>query len=284
MAELPLVSVVVPTYNRAKLLAEAIDSVLAQSYPRIDLVVVDDGSTDESKRVVLQRFEPDKRGRYIRIDHSGFPGKVRNYGVASSRGQYIAFLDSDDLWAPDKIERQLEYQIDSGYRITHTREKWIRNGKTISQSGQRHRRIGDLYIDSLIKCVVGPSTVMMERTLFKETGGFRPDLEIAEDYEYWLRIAARHEFGYLDLPLTTKRAGHGDQLTEKYGHIEYFRIEALRRLVESEDFARLDREKVVAAKGELIRKCEIYSAGARKRGRLDEARVYERLGRARATE
>ena len=144
--------------------------------------------------------------------------------------------------------------------------------------------MGDLYHDSLIKCVVGPSTVMMERTLFKETGGFRPDLEIAEDYEYWLRIAARHEFGYLDLPLTTKRAGHGDQLTEKYGHIEYFRIEALRRLVESEDFARLDREKVVAAKGELIRKCEIYSAGARKRGRLDEARVYERLGRARATE
>ena len=129
-----------------------------------------------------------------------------------------------------------------------------------------------VFEDSLRKCIMGPSTVVMERALFEETDGFREDLQIAEDYEYWLRITARHEVGYIDEPLTIKRAGHGDQLSEMHGHIEYFRIQALRDLVEAGAFP-VDLMQLAAA--ELARKCGIYAAGARKRGKHGEAGRYE---------
>jgi hypothetical protein len=128
-----------------------------------------------------------------------------------------------------------------------------------------------IFDDALKKCIVGPSTVLMEASLFREAGGFREDLEIAEDYELWLRITSRYPVAYLDDPLTVKRAGHGDQLSERYGSIEYFRIQGLKGLIES---GRLTGEQAIE---ELIRKCRIYAAGCRKRGRYEEASSYEVL-------
>ena len=271
------VSVVIPTYNRFTLLCEAVRSVLGQTSRGFEVIIVDDGSRDGTPGGVARAF-PDSRVRCISLDHTGMPGLVRNRVAALSRGKYLAFLDSDDLWLPDKLEKQLHwFRENPGIRICHTRERWVRNGREISQASRKYRRQGMIFEDALTKCIIGPSTVMMERSLFEETGGFRENLEIAEDYEYWLRITPIHNIGYIDQPLTVKQAGHGDQLSEKYGHIEFFRIKGLKDLVDRDWFSRVDAAAVRSARLELSRKSRIYAAGARKRGKTEEAEEYETL-------
>ena len=269
----PLVSVVIPTYNRAQLVREAVASVLAQNYQPLEPIVVDDGS-DDATGDALARFP---KVRVLRQAHTGMPGQVRNAGARLARGEYLAFLDSDDLWLPRKLAQQVAAATAAGDAISHTRERWVRGRRVISQRTQRHRRSGDLFADSLRKCVIGPSTVLLRRTVFEQAGGFREDLEIAEDYELWLRLTARHQVGYVDQELVIKRAGHSDQLSERYGQIEIFRLWALHDLVAGGHFAAAARH--AAAGAELARKAQIYAAGCRKRGRLDEARRYQALAR-----
>jgi glycosyltransferase involved in cell wall biosynthesis len=244
----------------------------------VELVVVDDASTDGTKEYCsnLLRRDPDAF-RYLRIAHTGMPGKVRNAGAAGAIGDYLAFLDSDDLWKPEKLARQIAFfQEHPDIRVCHTRETWQRGEKIISQAGQKHRRSGRIFADALKKCIIGPSTVMLRRELFERFGGFREDLEIAEDYELWLRITARYPVGYIDEPLVTKRAGHPDQLSEKYGQIEVFRIKALLLNVESGTFRGKQHEFAVR---ELARKCRIYARGCEKRGKLGEADRYRNIAR-----
>lgn len=278
----PIVSVIIPTFNRVHLLKRAIDSVLAQSFKDFELLIVDDGSTDDTEAMVATIEDP--RVRFIKLTHSGFPGKVRNAGVVQSTGALLAFLDSDDCWRPQKLSRQVPlHAVTEGRegelsraRISHTRELWLRSGKEISQHSQKHRREGNIFEDALIKCIIGPSTVILGRALFQKFGGFREDLEIAEDYEIWLRITYTEPVAYIDEPLTKKYAGHGDQLSEKYGLIEPFRIRGLKDLVDRGYF---QGEPLKLAKAELSRKCRIYAGGCRKRGKSDEARKYEEEAR-----
>lgn len=278
----PLVSVVIPTYNRAHLVREAAASVLAQSYRPLELIVVDDGSTDaavtEAAAAALARRA---EVRVLRQAHTGMPGQARNAGARLARGEYLAFLDSDDLWLPQKLALQVAAARAAGDQISHTRERWVRRGRVISQRSQRHRRSGDLFADSLRKCVIGPSTVLLQRALFEAAGGFREDLEIAEDYELWLRLTARCRVGYVAQELAIKRAGHAGQLSERYGQIEIFRLRALHDLVAAGYFADggggAQAAHHAAACAELVRKARIYAAGCRKRGRLGEAQRYEAL-------
>lgn len=282
------ISVVIPTYNRVRLLAEAVESVVSQTVARaeIELVIVDDGSTDATPLYLadLQRrpTSSNMRLRVVASDHCGIPGKARNRGVAASRGSLVAFLDSDDLWRPGKLAAQIGLH-ESGNRLSHTSEIWLRSGREISQATQTHLREGWVFKDALQKCTIGPSTAMISRELFDEFGGFCEELEIAEDYELWLRLTCRVQVAYLDEPYTVKRAGHGDQLSEKHGQIEIFRIRALRGLLDRDEFAgveipapgppgaaaRLSADSL--ARAELARKLRIYAAGCRKRGRNDEA-------------
>ena len=299
MESQPLVSVIIPTYNRAALLREAVDSVLAQSYAPLELIVVDDGSTDATAASLRS-----VRGlRLVRQDHTGMPGQARNAGACVARGKYLAFLDSDDLWLPHKLAVQVAAAQAAGDAVNHTRERWLRAGRIVSQRGQRHRRSGDLFADSLRKCIIGPSTVLLRREVFERAGGFREDLQIAEDYELWLRLTARHPVGYVGRESVIKRAGHGDQLSERYGHIELFRLRALRDLLEHNGRQRYESAPAhgraagsirpnawlegaaacftppqrAAGAAELARKARIYAAGCRKRGRDTEAAHYETL-------
>ena len=294
----PSVSVIIPVYNRSSLLREAVSSVVRQSYRDFELIIADDCSSEDLHSVV-----PGIQGteglplKFIRLDaHSGMPGFVRNRGAEKAEGDYIAFLDSDDIWMPDKLEKQVSFlagcaglpgfddaagsqeiqgrENRAGCAICHTREKWVRSGKTVSQSSQKHKREGCIFSDSLWKCIIGPSTVMMSKSLFDRYGGFREDLEVAEDYELWLRVTAENHVTYLDEPLTIKRAGEWEQLSEKYGQIEIFRIKALKGLIDSGFFR---EEQRIAASKVLRQKCLIYAAGCRKRGREEEAGFYENL-------
>ena len=270
MIRKPLISVIVPFFNRIVLLREAVESVLDQTFSFMELILVDDNSTYGSGE-----YAKNSGARYIRTDHTGRPGKVRNIGARAARGEYLAFLDSDDLWKAEKLAKQVAFfKQNPDIRICHTREYWLRRGREISQSKHRHTREGYIFQDSLKKCIIGPSTVMLERSLFEEAGGFREDLEIAEDYELWLRLTANYPVGYIDEPLVIKRAGHADQLSEKYGQIEIFRIKALQLNLDTGTFA---RERKDLACRELVRKCRIYSQGCKKRGRLEEAGRYQQL-------
>ncbi len=279
------ISVVIPVFNRPHLVRQALASVLSQTYRAFEIVVVDDGSTDDTPET-LARFAGGARGaavpppvRIVRIPHCGKPGAVRNRGAEEAEGRLLAFLDSDDRWLPTKLESQVGLHADGFCRISHTRERWVRRGREVSQNAQRHRRAGDLFADSLRKCIIGPSTVMLERSLFEELGGFREDLEIAEDYELWLRATHRAAVAYLDEALTIKQAGEWSQISERYGQIEVFRIEGLKGLVDAGYFADVPEHRA-AAEAELARKCRIYAAGCRKRGRPEEARKYEARARS----
>ncbi|MEW5816504.1 MAG: glycosyltransferase family A protein [Spirochaetota bacterium] len=271
-----LISVIIPVYNRPSLLKEAVTSVFAQTFRDTEVIIVDDGSNDDTLKAARRLSESAPVPTWIvTISHTGRPGTVRNRGAVSAAGKYLAFLDSDDLWLPEKLEVHLDFmRAHPGLRISHTREVWIRNGKEISQSQQKHRREGFIFQDALKKCIIGPSTVMLEKTLFNEAGGFNEKLEIAEDYELWLKITANYPVGYIDQPLTVKRAGHGDQLSEKYGQIEYFRIQALSDLLDSYS---LTAENYAMAVHELVRKLRIYITGLKKRGKVDETARYEAL-------
>lgn len=268
-----LVSVIIPTYDRINLLQEAIASVHAQLYRPVELIVVDDGSTDGT----VQRLRRQDGVSLLCIDHTGCPGAVRNAGIAAAAGDYLAFLDSDDLWMPDKLAMQMEaLAADTDTPIIHCRERWLRNGRKVSQAGQHHQRSGRLFADAVRKCIIGPSTVLLRRAVLDNAGGFRDDLQIAEDYELWLRVTARYPVAYCDRELVIKRAGHGNQLSERYGHIERFRVEALAPLVEADHWQEPERS---IARRELARKCVIHAAGARKRGHDVEAARYESLAR-----
>ncbi len=270
----PLISVIIPVYNRFEMAKEAVSSVIGQSYRNIEVIVVDDGSIDMTP-VIEAYFRDDQRVKYIRINHSGMPGFVRNKGVEISSGKYLAFLDSDDLWMENKLEKQIKtLNSNSKYKVVHSREAWIRNGKTVSQAGFNHKRFGNIFSDALAKCIIGPSTVLLEKNLYLSLGGFRNDLEIAEDYELWLRLTNSNDVAYIDEALITKRAGHIGQLSEKYGQIEIFRIRGLKELVEQHYF-KLENQKL--AELELSKKCRIYAAGCRKRNKVDEAKLHEAI-------
>jgi len=275
----PLVTVIIPVYNRKALLQEAAASVLAQTLTDFELIIADDGSTDGSLKTALRLADSDKRIRVLNLEHSGFPGAVRNRAAEKAESEYLAFLDSDDLWMPEKLEKQLAVLVaHPDVPLVHTREVWQRGAKIISQKSQKHQREGDLFSDALGKCIIGPSTTVMSRKVFDDLGGFREDMEIAEDYEFWIRYCSRYKTGYIDEPLITKRAAHGKpQLSEKYGQIEVFRIDGLKKLVEQKYFKKHSQEKQSLAEKELKKKCEIYAQGCEKRGRNQEAAQYRSL-------
>lgn len=302
---MPEISVIIPVYNRPELLQEAAGSVLLQTFKDYELIIADDGSDDETAETaerIAASGAARGRCRVLHLPHSGFPGAVRNRGAEAAAGRYLAFQDSDDKWMPAKLEKQhaLMTGAKSGGGVTdteeppgisHTRELWLRGEKTVSQKGQKHRRQGDIFEDALKKCIIGPSTVMIERSLYFETGGFHERIEIAEDYEYWLRISSQHQVGYLDEALTVKRAGGWPQLSEKYGKIEWFRLCALAGLLEVKipgfptEKAYLDGYiwpgfsdyRTAAAARELALKCRLWADGSRKRGRNAEAEAFELL-------
>ena len=241
-------------------------------------MVVDDGSSDGTPEVLTRIAAGDPRVRIHTTDHTGFPGAARNAGVAVAGGRLLAFLDSDDRWLPGKLLAQVPlHEPDTDVLISHTRERWLRGDREVSQRTQRHRRRGDVFADSLNKCILGPSTVVLSSDLYRRSGGFRADVEVAEDYEYWLRLTCRHPVAYVDRPLTEKRAGPWDQLSERYGQIEGFRLAVLRDLVRKEYFrACAGDQRQRAAEATLARKLRVFAAGARKRHRRDEARALER--------
>lgn len=269
----PLVSVIIPTFNRAHLVVEAIDSVLQQRDASCEVIVVDDGSTDSTSQALAPYAE---RVRLERQPQRGVAA-ARNHGVRVARGRWLAFLDSDDLWLPGKLAAQSAFHARSkGIEISQTGEIWMRNGHRINRHAYHQQPEGDFFMPSLERCLVSPSAVMLSRTLFESAGGFDESLTVCEDYDLWLRIAQRSVIGFIAKPLIIKRAGHGDQLSERYWGMDRFRVAALSRLLLDD---RLDGDRRHAVVDVMTRKCAILAHGARRRQREEEAERYLALAR-----
>lgn len=258
-----MVSVVIPTYNRSAFLKEAVDSVLAQTAAADEVIVVDDGSTDETP-AVLKAFGPHVRS--LRQENAGVSA-ARNAGIRAARGEWLAFLDSDDLWRPRKLEAQLAYlSARPEMRICQVEEIWIRNGKRLNPRKYHRKPSGFCFPLLLDRCLVSPSAVMIHRDVLEEVGLFDETLPACEDYDLWLRIGCRWPIGLAEEPLVVKRGGHPDQLSATVPALDRYRIRALENLLRS---GRLDSEQQSLALDALTRKCAIYAEGCAKRGNRD---------------
>ena len=264
----PEVSVIIPVYNRASMLREAIASVLQQTDVSFELIVVDDGSTDsgcDGLEAWVNASTPASMTNFAllhRLKNRGV-AHARNRGVAMASAPLIAFLDSDDLWAPAKLARQLAFMHSTpDCMITQTEEIWIRDGRRVNPGVRHRKRSGDIFLDSLRTCLISPSAVMMRGDLFRQIGGFDERMTAAEDYDLWLRILRHHEVGLLDEPLVRRRAGHRGQLSADTPAIDRFRILALLKLLYAFD---LSPERRLATVEVLIEKCRIYGKGLHRR-------------------
>src|ERR1700691_1724517 len=259
------VSIIIPTYNRCAMLLEAIDSVLAQSSTAFELIVIDDGSTDGTAEHLARLGETI---RIERIEHRG-AAAARNRGVDLAHAPLIAFLDSDDLWAPAKLERQLAFMsANPDCAISQTNEIWIRDGRRVNPGVRHLKRGGDIFIDSIRTCLISMSATMMRTDLFRSLGGFDESMDAAEDYDLWLRILIDHEAGLLDQPLVTRRGGHRDQTSATTPALDRFRILALTKLLAHDGLSPARR---TAAVGGLAEKWRIFAGGLARRDRIEQA-------------
>jgi glycosyltransferase involved in cell wall biosynthesis len=256
-----VVSVVIPTWNRAELLSRALDSVLAQTRSPEEIIVVDDGSTDDTASRVRTGYP---EVRLIEQPNAGVSA-ARNAGIRAASGTWIAFLDSDDRWLPEKLALQLEaLRANPELLLCHSDEIWIRRGRRVNPM-KKHRKCGGrIFERALPLCVISPSSAIVHRSLFDIVGLFDESLPACEDYDLWLRITARYPVLYLAHPLIVKYGGHEDQLSRRHWGMDRFRIRAIEKILADRD---LPEDYRMAAEVERARKVKIFTDGARKRGR-----------------
>ena len=263
-----MVSVVITTHNRRVYLKQAVLSVLDQDYKEKEVIVVDDGSTDNSLEEI--------KGlpvRYVWKLNGGI-SSARNTGIRVSNGEYIAFLDVDDLWKKGKLSKQMELMEKQDVLISYTDEIWIRNGRRLNQKLRHKKYSGYIFEQCLPLCIISPSSALIKREVFEKIGLFDESLPVCEDYDMWLRISSKYPILFIEKPLIVKRGGHEDQLSKKYEAIDRFRIQSLVKILSSNI---LNEDNRVKAAAELKKKCQIYIRGAQKRGRMEEAEYYIKL-------
>ena len=266
------VSVIVPTYNRAQTLERALQSMLTQAEPAQDVIVVDDGSDDATAEILRTRFP---RIHCI-WQHNQGVSSARNRGIEATSGDWLAFLDSDDEWLPQKLSAQKRMlAANPQYKICHTDEIWIRNGTRVNAMKKHIKAGGFIFERCLPLCVISPSSVLIHRSVFDEVGLFNEDLPACEDYDLWLRICARFPVLYVDRRLIIKYGGHADQLSHRYPAMDRFRIIALENILQEN----LSPQYYRAALDMLIKKIDIYLQGTIKRDKQEEITKYRQKQR-----
>ena len=262
------VSVIIPTYNREKFISECVQSVLAQTLPAREIIIVDDGSTDatynilrdlgfnslSTKKTVLRYFFQQNRG----------VSSARNLGIKEARSEYIALLDSDDLWLKSKLDRQVSaFQNDTqSSRLCHTDEIWIRNGVRVNQHKKHKKHGGNVFQSCLKLCCISPSSAMMHRSVFEDFGFFDEDLPACEDYDFWLRYSAKEDVNFIDEPLIIKKGGHSGQLSGAHWGMDRFRIYSIEKILKEPDLKLVHKTEAIH---EVILKLEILINGSQKR-------------------
>ena len=255
------ISVVIPTYNRRKTIGRSIDSVLNQTLFPSEIIVVDDGSTDGTSDYIQSNFPSI---RLLQQTNKGV-SSARNMGIRSSNSDWVALLDSDDEWFPQKLEKQVMTLSQSpDIKFCHTEEIWIRNGVRVNQMKKHQKYGGHIFYKCLDMCRISPSSVLFHQSILDDVGYFDKDLKVCEDYDLWLRITAKFPVLYIDESLIKKYGGHEDQLSRVKDGIESHRIKVLEKLI-MQKFTSVQRNAMLKT---LIEKLTIFSIGAQKRGKI----------------
>lgn len=259
------IDVVIPTFNRAEFLKDAIESVLNQTYENLKLYIIDDGSEDQTEQVVQKYNDP--RIVYSKKSNSGV-SSARNKGVNISSNSWIAFLDSDDTWEPNKLELFVsQIEKEPNISIFYSDEKWIKDGAVIVKKQNQAKHDGEIFFNCLKSCFIGPSTVLIKRDVFLDVGLFDDRYVVCEDYELWLRISEKYKIRLIEKELTRKLGGHADQLSTKYHSMNYWRVKAL-----FEAYLRNSNhlERKIAIKNAILEKAEPLKKGYLKHNNLEK--------------
>jgi len=213
---MPLVSVIMPAYNAVKTIGESIDSVLGQTYTNWELIVIDDASTDETISIITIYQSKDDRIKLMALSKNGWMANARNHGIATARGEYLAFLDSDDIWMKDKLSEQVNFHIQHPeIIISHTDfDMFSINGikkrpfKNII--GLKYRKDGNMIPTLYCKNSIGTLTIMVKRDAVLAANCFDIDMRGPEDQDLWIRLAENGGlFGYIDKKLALYRLSEG---------------------------------------------------------------------------
>lgn len=270
----PLVSVIIPTYNRDYIVEVAIRSVLEQSYPNLELILVDDGSKDKTPHLVTKY--PLK---YVRLPKNFGPSFARNRGIVHAKGELIAFLDSDDYFLPSKIEKQVKFlQENPQYDLVQTEEIWYKGERRVFPK-KIHAKAEGYFLERAVKlCVVSISTVLLKRSVFERVGLFDENFPICEDYEFWLRVALHYPMGLIKEPLVIKSGGRPDQLSQRKG-LDFYRVKALLKILKEYN-SKLEPEKRLLILGEAKKKTDIFLKGGKKYGNIKDIYKIKKLWQA----
>ncbi len=242
------VSVIIPVYNRTFSIRDAVESVLIQSIKPSEIIVIDDGSSFDTVSYLKNYMH---HIRLIKLNKNKGVSFARNTGIKAACGEYIAFLDSDDLFLPKKLECQINYMAENNLLISHTDEFWYRKDSWVNQ-GKSSKRYGGYIFDKILdKCRISPSSLIVHKSVFDEAGYFNEDLKVCEDYEISLRFALKYKIGYLEKKLIIKRAVEENSLSAGICHIEYIRYEILEKL-----YRKINNTLDLNSKNALIREIE----------------------------
>jgi glycosyltransferase involved in cell wall biosynthesis len=257
------ISVVIPTYNRADFIAEAIESVQNQTYKIDEIIVVDDGSSDFTCKVV-SNYDV----KYLKTPNKGV-SSARNIGIKSSKNNWIAFLDSDDLWLKDKIEKQVNLHVNNpSILFSHTLEKWKRGDKFVKYPKKLAKPKGNCFLKNISTCKIACSSVLVHKSVFEKVGYFDENLRVCEDYDFYLRVSFAFDIGLVEKEAIIKRAGH-PQLSSEIFAIDSYHVDSLVKFLNS----KYSKE----VKEEIIKKCKILINGAKKHNNQEIYAKYSTL-------
>lgn len=265
-------SIVIPSYNREKFLAIALNSVLNQSFSDYEVIIVDDGSTDNTKETI-KKFCHEKIKYYYQKNQG--PAAARNLGVKKSSGKYICFLDSDDRFRKDKLLISFQEIIKNPkFKVFHTQEIWYKNKKILPQKKYHKKPSGFIFKLALRQCSISISTAIIKRDLFNDIGFFDQKMLACEDYDFWIRASLKYPVYLINQPLTLKEGGHNSQQSKKYPHLDTFRIYSLEKILETCKLSFGQKKEILFC---LKNYCLIYLNGAKKRNKTKEVKKYQKI-------
>ena len=265
-------SIVIPTHNRRLRVLAAIESVLQQTHfaqfgweygKQFELIVVDDGSTDATLEAIISRHP---NINVVTQSNQGV-SVARNSGIAVANGEWLAFLDSDDVWLPSKLSTQFKALERANAMICHTEEVWLRDGVRVNPKQKYVKKAGNIYLECVKHCAMAPSSVLLHRDVLDQVGSFDPNLTVCEDYDLWLRVSAHYEVVLVDEPQVVRAGGHSDQLSTRYWGMDRFRVVGLEKILKLAHTVP-DREWLLtstdlsATLASLIKRLTILKAGA----------------------
>jgi len=256
-------SVIIPTHNRLSVLNRALESVYAQTLLPQEVIVIDDASTDDTVDWIKENYP-----QVTLLKHTENKGvsAARNTAISycqaknTTESDWIAFLDSDDEWLPEKMQLQAQELTVTAYKICHTEEIWIRNGVRVNAPKRYNKKGGYIYSDCLEMCAMSPSTVVLHKSLFDEFDAFDEEITVCEDYDLWLRMCVKYPVAVIEKPMINKYGGHEDQLSTRYFGVDKYRIMALEKLLYSD----LASDKLSELHQALFTKLRILKIGADK--------------------